>query len=108
MKIYVVFDELKKNANDFSDYSDILNEIKNNLVKIIKDIDSKWISNNKIIYMNLFNTFNNNLQVDSNRMKRYSNLILGINDNFKEKDLEYTQKFNSVNIQEVKYGYKND
>ena len=108
MRVCIVFDELKENANNFSDYSDTLNEIKNNLIKITKDIDSKWISNNKNIYINLFNTFNNKLQVDSNKMKRYSNLILGINDNFKEKDLEYTQKINSINVQEVKYGYKND
>ena len=39
----------------------------------------------------MFNNFVNDVQNDVNRIQRYGNTILGINDDFKQTDLDYAK-----------------
>ena len=92
---YIDYDVLNKHATDFSNYSSELNTIITNLKGTISSIDKYWISNNKETFNLKLNTVIDNMQVDSNKIKRYSNILLGAEDDFKSQDLTYQSTINS-------------
>lgn len=104
MRVYIDFNVLKKNGEEYQKFATELNDIITNLKETQKNIASGWTSQNANTYNALLEKFVGTIQVDANRMQRYSNVILQVNDNFKETDLEYA-KTNSIETMEDKpYG----
>ena len=104
MKVYVNYGVLNKNGEDYLKYSESLEEIINSLKTRKENISNNWKSNSSVVFDKNMNDFIDDLQVDANRMKRHANIILGIEDKFKEKDLEYKKHFNPEVIEEDIYG----
>lgn len=104
MKVYINYDVLNKNGRDYLNYSDSLQEIIDSLKKRSENIKNNWVSSNSISFNNQLNSYINNLQVDANRMKKHGNVILGIKDEFKNKDLEYKKRFTPEIVEVKKYG----
>ena len=86
---YINYEILNKNATDFSNYSNELNSIINVFKERLANIDTNWQSKNKVNFEAVVNKTINNMQVDSNKMKRHSNILLNAKDNFKNHDLTY-------------------
>ncbi len=106
MRVHIDFNVLEKNGNDYLKYSSELNDILTNLKERQKNIHDNWLSTNGEIYDVMFNNFVNDVQNDVNRIQRYGNTILGINDDFKQTDLDYA-KNNAIYDSEVdKYANK--
>ena len=95
MRVHVKYDVLNKNANDYIDYSNELDNIMDNFNRIGQSIDEHWDSSNKTLYINSLNECVRRTRIDSTYMKRYGNALLGIKDDFKNKDEEYRQQFNN-------------
>ncbi len=101
MKIHIKYSVLNKNAKDYLSYNEELQTIIDNLKVRSDNILNNWTSPNSITFNNLMNNFIGDLQVDANRMKRHANIILGIEDDFREKDLEYRKRFEPETISSV-------
>ena len=107
MRVHINFDVIEKNAKDYINFSKEINDIINDLNNSNKNIIDYWLSSNATIYDSQIKAFINHLQVDSNRMQRYGDVLLGINDDFKKTDLEYAKK-SALNIEEDIYEFKKD
>ena len=97
MRVYINYATLSKNANDYLNYSSELQEIIDNLKVRENNIKNLWNSANTAAFCNLVDNFVSDLQVDTNLMKRYGNLVLGIKDNFKDNDLKYAKHLDTRN-----------
>ncbi len=98
---YINYDIFNKNAKDLSGYSKELINIINVLKERLKNIDTYWQSQNKANFDTLVNNTINKMQVDSNKMKRHSNILLGINDEFKSEDLKYAKVMRNDSIDKL-------
>ena len=99
MKVHVNFEKLSDNANDYLSYSEELEAILNDCKKISEDINNKWESKNTPISIDILNQIINLAQKDANKMKTYGRVLLGIDEDFKNKDLEYQKQFNNDYIE---------
>ena len=104
-RVHINFEVLEKNGNEYCNYAQELSDIINNLQERKNNLSKEWISTNAINYDAMLDTFINKLKDDANRMQKYGNTILGINDDFKQTDLEYA-KSNSIEDTEDIYGSK--
>lgn len=104
-RVHINFEVLEKNGNEYRNYSQELNDIITNLNDRKNNLNNEWISVNAINYDAMLDGFINKLKVDANRMQKYGDTILGINDDFKQTDLEYA-KSNSIEDTEDIYGSK--
>ena len=104
-RVHINFEVLEKNGNEYRNYSQELNDIITNLNDRKNNLKNEWISVNAINYDAMLDGFINKLKVDANRMQKYGDTILGINDDFKQTDLEYA-KSNSIEDTEDIYGSK--
>ena len=92
MRVHINYEVLEKNGTEYLNFSKELNDIITNLKNECANIEKNWISSNAPIYISQMNDFINTIQIDANRMERHGNVILGIKDDFREKDLEYAKK----------------
>lgn len=105
MRVHINFEVLEKNGNEYRNYAQELNDIISNLNERKDKLSKEWISTNATNYDVMLDTFINKMKVDASRMQKYSDTILGINDDFKQTDLEYA-KSNSMQDTEDIYGSK--
>ena len=105
MRVHINFGVIENNANSYLNFSKELNEIIKGLNDSRKSLMENWISTNSIIFNNQFSDYIGELQVDSNKMQRYWNVLLGINDDFKKTDLEYAKK-SALDMEEDMYGFE--
>lgn len=94
-RVHINFDVLEKNGNEYRNYSQELNDIVTNLNERKNNLNNEWISVNAINYDAMLDGFINKIKIDADRMKKYGDTILGINNDFKQTDLEYA-KSNSM------------
>lgn len=106
MRVYINFDVLEKNGKDYLNYSNELNDFIKNINEHKNTIKKEWNSQNAEIYNTLMDNFVANLKVDANRMQKYGDIILGINDNFKETDLTYAKGNAIEQLEDGQYGTK--
>ena len=103
MRVYVNYNVLNKNGKDYLNYSETLQEIIENLKARKDNIKNNWDSPSANLFNELLNNYIDDLQVDANKMKKHGNIILGIKDEFKEKDLEYKKHFTPEIVEEKTY-----
>ena len=104
-RVHINFEVLGKNGNEYRNYAQELYDIINNLQERKNNLSKEWTSTNAINYDAMLDIFINKLKDDANRMQKYGDTILGINDDFKQTDLEYA-KSNSIEDTEDIYGSK--
>ncbi len=92
MKISLTYDDIEKNALDFKDYAGELQEINNGMRSRRTMIKNNWVSTNTAGYFLLYDKLLSDMQVDINKMTRYSNIVLGVKDKFKDTDLKYAKE----------------
>lgn len=104
MRVFINYNVLEKNGKDYHDFSNELNDFIKNLKEHQKNIKNEWNSQNAEIYNTLMDNFINKLQGDSNAMQKYGDIILEINNNFRETDVYYAKKNSTDLLEEMKYG----
>ena len=104
MKVYVNYNVLNSNGQEYSSYNEELQGIIDRLKIRSESLKEKWNSPSGNNYISQLDSFIEDLQVDANKMKRHSNIILGVKDQFQETDLEYKKHFTPEIIERNDYG----
>lgn len=100
-RVHINFEVLEKNGNEYRNYAKELNDIINNLNERKNNLSKEWTSINSINYDAQLDNLIKKMEVDANRMQKYGDTILGINDDFKQTDLEYAKSNSMENTEDI-------
>ena len=103
MIVHVNYDILTENAKSYKEYSEELETILNNFTKIGEKIKTSWDSNSVDLYVNVLNNYVAKTKKDMIYMRKYSDILLGIKDDFESKDKEYKDYFNDDSLEGDSY-----